>query len=386
MKQIFQTRFMHWKKRWKGLLFWLGLPIISTFLFMQLTAIIQADSKIPIGIVLEEDTALSNDLYRSIDQISFVRLYKLSEHAAIHKLQKHELDSVFIIHPDFEKQIYANQRTQLISGYKSNLSFAYTPVKEAILSFVQQESGRVKAADVIHKLAIKSTEQSIFKTEDIIRTSKEIQNNEQLFSTSLSFVHNGDIQTNTNKLPIDLWGIWALTSCLATFLLFDWVIKENNPSIRQRLIFTKQAFPQYILKNTLLYYGLFCLIDLMTLIIFMIGFDEQFTLTKMFSVLSYRLMLLIGACLLALMSRNRGYYYNLSFVIVLFIAITCGLVLPIDQMDGLYQLLYKFNPLHAFLNGQVTYGWNIILIVFIFLWYMRKVDINASYRKVNKKI
>ncbi len=386
MKQIFQTRLMHWRKRWKGLLFWLVFPIICTFLFMQLTAMIQADSKIPIGVVLEEDTVLANDLYRSIDKIPFVRLYKLTEQAAIHKLQKHELDSVFIVHRDFEKQIYANQRTDLISGYKSNLSFAYTPVKEAILSFVQQEAGRVKAADVIHDLAIKSTGQSVFKTEEIIRTSKETQNNEQLFSTSLSFINNGHIQTNTNKSPIDFWVIWALASCLTTFLLFDWVIKENNPSIRQRLIFTKQPFPSYILKNTLFYYGLFCLIDLITMIIFMIGFGEQLTLTKMFSLLSYRLMLVSSAYLLALTIRNHAYYYNLAFVIVLFIAITCGHVLPIDQMDGFYQLLYKFNPLHAFLNGQVTYGWNFILIGFIFLSYMREMGIDALYRRINKKI
>src|SRR5690625_7077636 len=102
MKDILQTRLIHWKKQWLHLLFWFIFPIITTILIITATNAIQDETKVPVGIVLGENTQLAENLFESIKENPLIRVYELNESEAIDQLNKHELDSVFVIKKGYE--------------------------------------------------------------------------------------------------------------------------------------------------------------------------------------------------------------------------------------------------------------------------------------------
>src|SRR5690625_1744673 len=130
MIDILKTRLIYIKKQWLSLLFWLLLPIVATVMIIHVTNAIQSDTKVPVGIVLEEETDLAEEFLHSVKQSPLIRVYETTEKDALHRLKQHELDSVFIIHNGYEKQIRKGKRDRLITSYQSDLSFAYSPVKE----------------------------------------------------------------------------------------------------------------------------------------------------------------------------------------------------------------------------------------------------------------
>lgn len=187
MKKMIEARFLHVKKSWISLTLWLLLPLVATIIILTIVGMIKDDSKIPIGIVMEEENDTTNELLQEISSTSFIKANKLSKDVALYQLKKHELDSVFIIHNDFAKQIRKGKRNKIITSYQTKQSFAYSPVKEMILSYVQQETGRSKTAYIIKELAANYQAESEWTFDEIISKSKEIQQEEDLLQTSFSF-------------------------------------------------------------------------------------------------------------------------------------------------------------------------------------------------------
>src|SRR5690625_1339194 len=153
MISIIKMRLLHWKKQVFTLLLWLLFPIIATICTIFLTNTVQEDSQIPVGIVMEEESQLAYELLEAINQTNFIRAEKMSERAALHSLETHEMDSVIIIREGYQEQIANGSRNRLLVSYKSDLSFAYTPVSEMIISRVQQDTGRSKAAYTVKELS-----------------------------------------------------------------------------------------------------------------------------------------------------------------------------------------------------------------------------------------
>lgn len=372
MKEILQTRLMHWKKQSVHLLFWLAFPIIATILVITITSAIQDETKVPVGIVLEENTPTTEELYEAIKTNPLIRVYELSESEAINQLNKHELDSVFVIKNGYESKINRGTRNRLITGYYSNLSFAYMPVKEMVLSYVQQDAARSKAIFEINQLSEQYADQQLWSSDEIAAKSKQIESEQQLLHTNFSFIHNelGDSENEFSLLKT--WNIWALFTLLSTFLLFDWSIKERNSSIKPRFSFMRVTFKNYLIKNFLLYLGLLFLFDIIAIFSFSYFLNEPITFTIFGVVLSYRLLICLGAFLLTLILNNLFLFYSSSFLMTLVITIGSGALVPIDGLIQRYPWLELLNPLHTFLSMQYMSWWLFIFIILIIGWYIRK--------------
>src|SRR5699024_9526077 len=147
----------------------------------------QEDTKVPVGIVLEEKSDSAIKLLDSMKKTPLIRVYETTKKDTLHKLKKHDLDSVFIIQDGNEEQIRQDSRNRLITSYQSDLSFAYSTVKEMVVSYVQQETGRSKAAHIVMELSEQYNSKKQWTWEEITDKSKIVQEEENLLNTDFSF-------------------------------------------------------------------------------------------------------------------------------------------------------------------------------------------------------
>ncbi|MBU5466574.1 ABC transporter permease [Virgibacillus sp. MSJ-26] len=371
MKNTILTRFIHLKKHWLSFIFWLILPLIGTITIIQIADELGEDSKIPVGMVLEESTRQSLTLYKSIQDNSLLAVEKLNEDEALKKLEKHELDSVFIIKKGYEESIRQGNRNRLVTSYHSNLSFAYTTVKEMIVSLIQQDTGRSKTAYIVNDLSEEYYQKDKWTWDEIVKTSEIVQEEENLLKNSFSY---SDIN-QTNERPTDAllnpWGIWAVLSVLCSLFIFDWVVKERTASTRQRFFFLNISHHRYLLRNLVIYTIILFLVDIVSFMMINQVYTAK-NINFILTLLSFKLMILLGSFLVALCFRKLFNYYSFSVALTLIIAIMSGAIFPIKDITSFYQNFTWLNPFHAFLAEEITMIWTIILTAFTIVWYFRK--------------
>src|SRR5690606_19175100 len=132
MINLLYTRLLLWKRRTLNLLIWLLLPTVGTFLFITSATTLQEDARVPIAIVLEEESNLANELLQELVTSEMIHVMEMTEEEAVHELKQHDVDSVFIIEKGFENNILNGRRNNVLTSYRTDLSFAYSPVKEMI--------------------------------------------------------------------------------------------------------------------------------------------------------------------------------------------------------------------------------------------------------------
>ena len=187
MKNVVFTRLMRLKKDWKSLGSWMVLPVLMTVLIMQGVVTWQDETRVPIALVVEEQTEMAARLVDDIASTEHLHIQFMSLDEALHKLEQHELDSVFVIREGYEDHILTNRRNQLIEAYSSNRSFAYRAVAETITSYAQQDAARSKAAFVIKQLFSDYGMENEWSYEEIIESSRERQKSEALLQSSFSY-------------------------------------------------------------------------------------------------------------------------------------------------------------------------------------------------------
>ncbi|MBY7143203.1 ABC transporter permease [Virgibacillus sp. NKC19-3] len=379
MSSIFQTRLMHWKKQWPTVLFWLLFPIIAASIIVHATEVVQEESKIPVGVAMEEKTPLALDLLQSLKETPLLRIYETTQEEGLLLLERHELDSVFIIQEGYAEQVQSGSRNRLITSYQSDLSFAYTPVREMMISYVQQDTARTKAANTVDNLSERYNPKQRWTQEEVAEKSKQIEADENLLHTTFSFSGEDEkAEMGGNDVTIwNIWGLWAVFSVLSTLLLFDWVIKEQRPSLRSRFAFIRMPFKAYLLQNVLLYTVLLFGIDLVAVLTFYLLHDEQMSISFIGTLLIYRFTLITGSFVLALAFQHLYQYYSISFALTLVIAITSGAIIPVDGITNYFEWLEYMNPLEPFLSGSSVNLWLFLSLIIILLWYVRREKTNA---------
>ncbi|WP_066189849.1 MULTISPECIES: ABC transporter permease [Gracilibacillus] len=368
MKDILYTRLLLFKKQWLSLGFWLLLPVLITVSFLTIADNIQDDFRVPIGIVLEEENEAVSDLYEEIQASELVTVTPFSESEALRKVQQHELDSVFIVREGYQEQIRAGERSDLLAAYHTNRSLAYQPVKEMIVSIIQQTTGRVKAAEAVQSLEQQIEGTSTFTTEEIIATSQQIQQEEDLLHHV--FRYQGEERPETDEIiQWNPWMAWAFTAFLMTLFIFDWVSKERQASVAIRLPFMRHSFPVYMLLHLLVYFLLFLIIDLGTAALFYLLYDETISIL---TLLTYRLMLCLFAFLFVWLIRRVYASYIAAIVLTIVLVMLSATVLPFGNSDMTITWLTYINPLYPFLSGEPTISWLIICLIGIAIWFVRE--------------
>lgn len=377
MGLILKMRFIFWRKQWVSLLFWLCFPLVVTWFVMVQFVTLQADTKIPVGIVMEDESSSAQELYNSIKDTPHIRPEVLSEKEALNQLQKHELDSVFIIRSRYEDSIERGSRNQLIKSYQSDLSFAYTPLRETVISYVQQDYSRAKAAFVVQQMGEAYGVTEEWSYDELINRSKEIVQEQKLLEVDFSFADAGAGKDDADDTLLQPWNLWAIITLLTTFMLFDWVIKEKKASATLRFVYGKVSFKRYLLQNMLIYLFVLFVMDVVTMGVFHFLFDETISMKLLISLIGYRVMLTTCAFLFSLCFTSTYVYYTSSFAIVLFTALLSGVFIPVDGIMEKWNGFSFINPLAIFLESSFVNLWLWIGIVFTALWFIRKGEADA---------
>lgn len=377
MKTIFQTRLLFWRRHWLSLLFWLVFPFFVTWFLLVQFATLQADTKVPVGIVLEEDTALVQDVVASLEDTPHIRPIILSEKEALNQLQKHELDSVFIFRNRYEESIERGSRNQLVKSYQSDMSFAYTPLRETVISYVQQDYSRAKAAFVVQRMGEAYGVEDIWSFDELITRSKEIVQEQKLLEVDFSFANDVSPNGEESSSLLKTWQVWALFSMLATFMVFDWVIKEKHSAVVPRFTFGRYSLKQYLVLNMMLYTGLLFIVDLLTMLLFKLVLHEAITMKLVFTLLSYRLLLTMCIFVFSNWFKSTYMFYTMAFVIVLFVTLMSGALIPVEGIKVKFAWFNYINPLEVFLTSTYLSVWHVVGLVLLGLWYVWKGESDA---------
>lgn len=377
MKNIVSARLMRSKKEWKSLVSWMLLPLILTVLIMQSVQSWQVETRVPIALVVEDATEMAERLVEDIADTDLLHIQFMNLDDALLKLEQHEVDSVFVIREGYEDNILSNRRNQLIVAYSSNRSFAYQAVVETIASFAQQDAARSKAAFVIKHLFMEYGMEKEWHYEEIIDSSRDRQQSEALLQSSFSY-YKKENKANEELLPlVNAWGIWALFSIITTFFLFDWMLKENRPSIRQRWLFSKVSFKKYALGSFLLFTAIIYMVDIITAIIFTSLFQEAFTIHVLLALFAFRVTINLLAFLLASIYKQLFMYYTSGLAIALFLTVVGGAIIPLDGLARRWAWIETISPVHSVVNGTIPLLWLCILGVLLSIWFFKGGEQNA---------
>lgn len=377
MKNVVFTRLMRLKKDWKSLVCWMLLPIVMTVLIMHGVVTWQEETRVPIALVVEEQTEMAARLVDDIASTELLHIQFMSLDEALHKLEQHELDSVFVIREGYEDHILANRRNQLIEAYSSNRSFAYRAVVETITSYAQQDAARSKAAFVIKQLFSDYGMEDEWSYEEVIESSRERQKSEALLQSSFSY-YNKDNTAEEQALPLlKAWGVWAFFAIITTFFLFDWMLKENRPSMRQRWLFTEISFKKYACGSLLFFTVIIFLMDLVTAFIFSSLFQEAWTIRVLISLFAFRLTINMLAFLLASVYKQLFMYYISGLGIALFMIVIGGSIIPLDGLLEKWPWIEEISPVQSLLNGTIPLIWFCILALLFARWAWKGEGENA---------
>lgn len=377
MIQIIQTRLILMKKQLLSHLFWLLFPFLATAFVVMQIATVEEDYQIPVGVVAEDDSTLVNELLKDLEETPHIQPIYVNERDGLRQVEMHELDSLFIVRKQYTNDIERGNRNKLITSYHTDLSFAYVPVRETLLSYVQQDFIRNETAKRIEQLRKEYQIQEEWPKAELIERSKKIEREQHLIDVELSFGKNRSEQKETHTFISPLL-VWALFSFFGTAMLLDWLIKEKHPAIMKRLPFSNVLPERYYFGNFLLYTIVFMLVDGATLVLCNNYFDEQLTTSLFINVVMYRLTMNSILYVVSRLIQTTYVYYIVAFFMTLCLLLFSGMIVPIDHIIERYPIMMYVHPLLTLQEQQYINVLFIISFMTLFgLQRRKKVEYDA---------
>src|SRR5699024_11141436 len=114
--------------------------------------------------------------------------------------------------------------------------------------------------------------------DELINRSKEIVQEQKLLEVDFSFADSEAGKGDADDTLLQPWNLWAIITLLTTFMLFDLVIKEKKSSVTLRFVYGKVSLKQYLLRNMLIYLFVLFVIDVVTMGVFHLLFNETISM------------------------------------------------------------------------------------------------------------
>lgn len=366
MKIFLFTRILLLKKQAISTLIWLVLPLVLTIALVQWMTDVIEDGQIPIAIVDEDNSELSQAFIQELQQIDLLNIQLMEKQKALYALEKKQLDSVFIVKHNFEKQLRINKRNHLIEAYSTNRSYFYFAVKENISSLAQRKATQAKAAYEVKKLLNKYESDIHWSFDEIVAEAQQREERYELLTVDFTFYNGSSTPTEKEDL-LASWGIWAFFTLISTFYLLDWIIKESNHPVVVRWLQTKITYTTYFFSTVSFYLLFMVAIDFLTYQIL----ETEFVWPEFLAVVVFRLTCAALALIVAVHMNHSLSYYFITPIIALLLAFLGGAFFPIESLVIKWPLLSKLSPVYALLLWDVSLIWS-IFIVLVCIYVYRK--------------
>ncbi|MEG0471877.1 MAG: ABC transporter permease [Solibacillus sp.] len=369
MKEILFTRMLLMKRQALSIIIWLVMPLVLTTVLVQWMNDVAQDGQIPIAIVDEDNSELSEAFINELQQIDVLNIQLMSKQKALYALEKNELDSVFIVKHHFEKQLRNNKRHQLIEAYSTNRSYFYFAVKENISSLAQRKATQAKAAYEVKKLLNKYDSDIQWSFDEIVAAGQQREERYELLTVDFSFYQKSSTPTEKVVL-LGSWGIWAFFALISTFYLFDWIIKEANHPVVVRWLQTKISYTTYFFSSVGFYLFFMLGIDFLTYQLL----ETQFVWSEFLAIVVFRLICIALALFCAVYMKHILSYYFITPIIALLLAFLGGAFIPIEQLVGKWPLLSEMSPIYALLQWDVSLIWSSFIVLVCMYMYRKEAS------------
>lgn len=344
------------------------MPLILTVVIVHWGNAAAQDAQIPIAIVDEDNSELSQAFIQELQQIDLLTIQLMSKQKALYALEKNQLDSVFIIKRNFEKQLRNNKRDQLIEAYSTNRSYFYFAVKENISSLAQRKAIQAKAAHEVKSLLKKYDSAIHWSFDEIVAQGQKREERYELLTVEFSYFNENESSTPTEKTNLlASWGIWAFFTLISTFYLFDWVIKESNHPVVVRWLQCKVSYTAYFFSTLGIYLFVMLLVDFLTYRII----ETQFLWSQVLAIGVFRLCCAALALFVAVHMKITTSYYFITLIFSLLLALIGGSFIPMERLFAKWPLMSELSPIYALLQWDISLVWT-VFIVLICMYVYRK--------------
>ncbi|ATP40089.1 hypothetical protein CSE16_08515 [Solibacillus sp. R5-41] len=367
MKIFLYTRMLLLKKQAFSTLIWLVMPLVLTIVLVQWMTDVIEDGQIPIAIVDEDNSELSKAFIQELQLIDPLNIQVMSKQKALYALEKNQMDSVFIVKRNFEKQLRNNKRNYLIDAYSTNRSYFYFAVKENISSLAQRKATQAKAAHEVKNLLNKYNSDIHWSFDEIVVEGQQREERYELLTVNFSFYNKSSTPTEKDVL-LTPWGIWAFFTLISTFYLLDWIIKESNHPVVVRWLQTKISYITFFFSTLGVYFLIMLGMDFLTYQLL----ETQFVWSEFLAIVVFRLSCVALALFVAVHMKNTLGYYFITPILTLLLAFLGGAFIPIESLVVKWPILSELSPVYALLQWDVSLSWSFFIVLLCIYVYRKE--------------
>ncbi|MDQ0216630.1 ABC-2 type transport system permease protein [Oikeobacillus pervagus] len=345
-------------------------PIIAVLVFSFLLDKQQEDLIIPISIVDEDKSELSKSFIQQMKKESRVFVLEDSRELAKKRLMKNEVDSVFLIKENFDKQLLNEERDETIELWSSSTSIATGVVKELLASKVTRLTTTIKASDRVVKIFERKfgrSEETQKLWEEAYQYTDQQWEPRPLMTIAVS---TGKTTTKGTKkkekhestVPyVNLWGFFTMLSC---FLSMEWFIK--NQPLFAKIRSTYKGLAIYLWQRTAAIFFLHIIQAILMFAVFIyFGMIEKNNLLIVHMIF-FILFCISSSLFIASINKNRGNYLFFGFFIVFMIGIIGDSFFSISDVSPKLKLFSSWMP-QSLLNESLFPNGFILMTVGLLL-------------------
>ncbi len=177
---------------------------------------------------------------------------------------------------------------------------------------------------------------------------------------------------------LNIWGVWALFSMLATFYVFDWVIKENSKTIAVRWLYTSVPFQWYSLWNLCFYTLLVVISNVISVLLLTVVLDVVIRSQFLFVIIVFSVTISILSFVMASCFTKPFFYYVASILLSLFLIILGGALVPIDGLTRRFEGMQYLSPVQSLIVEKPNWLWLVSIVVILYVTVRRGGRSHAS--------
>lgn len=347
------------------------IPLAATMLLGSFLEKQQKDLVIPIGIVDLDQSDYSKEIIRGMKNQEMLTVYEVSSEEGSELLERNEVDSVFVIKPDFQERLLKEDREGTIQLWISPSSVISGVIQEVMASEVTKITSAIKAANKVHQLYERNDLAEKFDWQDAYDYTLKQWDPEPLMKIHYT---DGKVQQERKvktavkaeeeeeePLFVPYLGIWSFFTMSSCFITSVWVVKER-PILFPRIMTTYRGLSSYLRQTAgafLLFYSVQAIISFLIVSHFEWIERESALLVGMIAFLLFSLSLSVW---MASFFQQLGAYYVAGILVTFILTILGGGFFPIAEFSSSLEVLSSWLPYQLLEEKEFSEGWKLLFV------------------------